>query len=499
MEAEQEKKTPQKRKKQVSAVDMAKVPPQALDCEEAVIGGLLIEPSAFYEVASILKKEHFYDERNQAIFEAMFALANEHKPIDYLTVSDQLQKDGNLEKIGGKVALTELSDKISSAVNIESYAEIVAQKYLARELIRVSTEIQTEAYDTQTDVVDLIADTERKIFEVTQTNVRQDAVQVNEVIKDVIDKIQLASVNKGNYTGVPSGFHKLDDIIYGWQPGTLNVIAARPAMGKTAFALSMAKNMAVDYGKRVCVFSLEMSTTELTTRLLVNVSAIEGEKIKKGNLAAYEWEILSKKAELLSNAKLFIDDTPGLSIFELCSKARKLKRTENLDCIIIDYLQLVNATIKNGTREQEVSFVSRNLKALAKELQIPVIALAQLNRGVEARSNDDKRPQLADLRESGAIEQDADVVVMLHRPEYYGLTQDKQGNDLRGRAMAIIAKHRSGSIDDIWLRFTKNLIKFDNLNNEDKPSEYHGVLSPDNQNYNMDYRQELQPDDNAPF
>ncbi len=499
MEAEQEKKAPQKRKKPASSADVTKLPPQALDCEEAVIGGLLIEPSAFYEVAAILKKEYFYDERNQHIFEAMFELANDHKPIDYLTVGDQLQKDGNLEKIGGKLALAELSDKISSAVNIESYAEIVAQKYLARELIRVSTEIQTQAYDTQTDVKDLISDTERKVFEVTQTNVRQDAVQVNEVIKDVIDKIQLAGVNKGNYTGVPSGFHALDDIIYGWQPGTLNVIAARPAMGKTAFALSMARNMAVDYGKRVCVFSLEMSTTELTTRLLVNVSEIEGEKIKKGNLAPYEWEILSKKAELLSNAKLFIDDTPGLSIFELCSKARKLKRTENLDCIIIDYLQLVNATIKNGTREQEVSFVSRSLKALAKELNIPVIALAQLNRGVESRNSDDKRPQLADLRESGAIEQDADVVIMLHRPEYYHLTQDKQGNDLRGLAMVIIAKHRSGSIDDIWLRFTKKLIKFDNLKKGEMSSEYRGLLDSDNQSDNANYDREITPDDSDPL
>ncbi|MBQ1752514.1 MAG: replicative DNA helicase [Paludibacteraceae bacterium] len=497
--AEENKRTT--RKKEVSAVETAKLPPQALDCEEAVIGGLLVEPSAFYEVAAILRKDYFYSDRHKYIFEAMFELSNNHQPIDYLTVSDQMQKDGTLEKAGGKLALAELSEKISSAVNIESYAEIVAQKYMARELIRVATEIQNQAYDPQTDVKDLIADTERNVFEVTQTNVRQDAVQVNDVIREVFDKIQTAGNNKGNYTGVPSGFTGLDDIIYGWQPGTLNVIAARPAMGKTAFALSMARNMAVDYGKRVCVFSLEMSTVELTTRLLVNVSEIEGEKIKKGNLAPYEWEILSKKAQLLSDAKLFIDDTPGLTIFELCSKARKLKRTENLDCIIIDYLQLVNATIKNGTREQEVSFVSRSLKALAKELQIPVIALAQLNRGVESRSNDDKRPQLSDLRESGAIEQDADVVIMLHRPEYYKITQDSKGNDLTGLAMVIIAKHRSGSIDDIWLRFQKNYIKFANLNNADSASEYKSVLSDNNSADNEPFanQEHLVPDNNVPF
>lgn len=500
--AEEEKKkfTPKSRTKEATAVDLAKVPPQALDCEEAVIGGLLVEPSSFYEVAAIVSKEHFYEEKNQCIFEAMMELSNNHQPIDYITVGDQLQKDGNLEKIGGKTALLDLTERISSAVNIETYAEIVAQKYIARELIRVSTSIQEMAFNPQTDVKDLISDTERDIFAVTQTNVRNDAVQVTDVISDVIKKIEIAKANQGQYTGVPSGFTKLDNIIYGWQPGTLNVIAARPAMGKTAFALSMARNMAVDYGKNVCVFSLEMSTLELTTRLLVNVSEIEGEKIKKGNLAPWEWEILQKKAQLLSDAKLFIDDTPGLTIFELCSKARKLKRTENLDCIIIDYLQLVNAPVKNGTREQEVSYVSRSLKALAKELKIPVIALAQLNRGVEARSSDEKRPQLADLRESGAIEQDADVVIMLHRPDYYHITQDKDGNDIRGKAMVIIAKHRSGGIDDIWLEFKKNFIKFANIKEGGEPSDDLDRLHVDNQqNEPAQTEGGIQKDDKLPF
>ncbi len=499
MEEVKKKTAPKSRTKEASAVDVAKLPPQALDCEEAVLGGLLLDPSSFYEVAAIIKKEHFYDERNQYIFEAMLKLSNNHQPIDYITVGDQLQKDGTLEKIGGKLALIDLTEKISSAVNIETYAEIVAQKYIARELIRVSSNIQEMAFNPQTDVKDLISETEQEVFAVTQTNVKNEAVQVNDVIADVIKKIENANANQGQYTGVPSGFTKLDNIIYGWQPGTLNVIAARPAMGKTAFALSMAKNMAVDYGKSVCVFSLEMSTIELTTRLLVNVSEIEGEKIKKGNLAPYEWEVLQKKAQLLSNAKLFIDDTPGLSIFELCSKARKLQRTENLDCIIIDYLQLVNAPVKNGTREQEVSYVSRSLKALAKELGIPVIALAQLNRGVEARSNDDKRPQLADLRESGAIEQDADVGIMLHRPEYYGLTQDKQGRSLAGQAMVIIAKHRSGSIDDIWLRFQKNYIKFANLKEGAETTAEDSILYTDNQQSELSEEGGIRKDNEVPF
>lgn len=499
MEEVKKKTAPKSRSKEATAVDVAKLPPQALDCEEAVLGGLLLDPTSFYEVAAIIKKEHFYDERNQHIFEAMLKLSNNHQPIDYITVGDQLQKDGTLEKIGGKLALIDLTEKISSAVNIETYAEIVAQKYIARELIRVSTDIQEKAFNPQTDVKDLISETEQEVFAVTQTNVRNEAVQVNDVIADVIKKIETANANQGQYTGVPSGFTKLDNIIYGWQPGTLNVVAARPAMGKTAFALSMARNMAVDYGKSVCVFSLEMSTIELTTRLLVNVSEIEGEKIKKGNLAPYEWEILQKKAQLLSNAKLFIDDTPGLSIFELCSKARKLQRTEKLDCIIIDYLQLVNAPVKNGTREQEVSYVSRSLKALAKELGIPVIALAQLNRGVESRSNEEKRPQLADLRESGAIEQDADVVLMLHRPEYYGLTQDSKGRSLVGKAMVIIAKHRSGSIDDVWLRFQKNFIKFANLKEGAEPTAEDSILYTDNQQSELSEIGGIQKDNEVPF
>jgi len=482
-----------------STVKEATIPPQALDCEEAVIGGLLIEPSAFFDVASILKREYFYNDKNKAIYDAMFALSSSNQPIDYLTVGEQLQKDGTLKMVGGKAYLAELSEKVSSAVNISSYAEIIAQKYLARELIRVSTKIQTQAYDPQVDVNELIKTTEEEIFAVTQTNVRQEAIQVNNVIKEVINKIQDAGNNKGNYTGVPSGFTALDDIIYGWQPGTLNVIAARPAMGKTAFALSMAKSMTVDYDKKICLFSLEMSTIELTTRLLVNVSEIGGEKIKKGKLMPFEWEVLTKKAQLLSNAKLFIDDTPGLTIFELCSKARKLKKTEDIDCIIIDYLQLINATIKGGSREQEVSYVSRSLKALAKELKIPVIALAQLNRGVETRSNDEKRPQLSDLRESGAIEQDADTVIMLHRPEYYGLTQDSKGNDLRGMAQIIIAKHRSGSIGDFWLRFQKNFIKFTNLKNGDMSSDNNSMLSTENQENRDEFQNEIKPDDIDPL
>jgi len=465
--SKQSKEAYQRKQKDQNA---PKVPPQALDCEEAVLGGLLIEPSAFFEVASILKKECFYDEKNKLVFEAMAELSNNNSPIDYYTVSEQMKRDGTLEKVGGIGFLLDLSGKTSTAVNIESHAAIVAQKYLAREMIRVTSDIQENAFNPQTDVKDLIADAERELFQVTQANVRQEATHINEVLSDVIEKIEKAHNSGGKCTGIPSGFGDLDRIVYGWQPGTLNVVAARPAMGKTAFALSMARNMAVDNNYNVCIFSLEMSTQEISSRLLCNVSEINGESIKRGDLAPHEWESLQKNASKLSKANIYIDDTPGLSIFELCSKARKMKRTENIDCIIIDYLQMLSAPVKSSaTREQEVSFVSRTLKALAKELNIPIIALAQLNRGVEARSSEEKRPQLADLRESGAIEQDADVVLMLHRPEYYHITQDSNGNDLRGLAMLIIAKHRSGVVGDIWLRFESRFIRFTNLPDREKP------------------------------
>lgn len=447
------------------ADEIGKLPPQNIEAEKAVLGGILAEPESYYEVSGMLKPESFYLPAHKLIFEAARNLDARNAPIDVITMHDQLSQMGKLEEAGGAAYLSELSFYVNSAANITRHAEIVEKKYLARELIRVTSSIQKLAYNEQCDVDDLIQNVEGQIFALTQENIKKDIVPITDVIREAIERIEKAGTRENGFTGVPSGFDELDKITNGWQPGTLNIIAARPAMGKTAFVLSMAKNMAVNHDKNIAFFSLEMSTMELVTRLIINVSEIEGEKIKRGQLYDHEWEQLHSKITNLYNTKIFLDDSPGLSVFELCSKARKLKREHDIDCIIIDYLQLLNASGMNfGNREQEVSTISRSLKALAKELNLPVIALSQLNRGVEGRTGNDKRPQLSDLRESGAIEQDADIVILLHRPEYYGIKDDPSGFSWQGIAEVIIAKHRSGSVGNVKLAFKHKFIKFDNLN-----------------------------------
>ncbi|NCC98600.1 MAG: replicative DNA helicase [Bacteroidia bacterium] len=444
--------------------EIGKLPPQAPELEEAVIGALMLEKDAYFDISEILRPESFYNDHHRYIFEAITQLALQRKPIDMLTVGEQLKSMGKLEDAGGQIYLAELTSKVASATNVVYHSQIIAQKYLARELIRVATDIQTKAFDEKTDVDELMQNAEGQLFEVTQRNIKKDVTPIGEILSEAINRIQLAGQQENGYTGIPSGFKGLDAITNGWQQSTLNIIAARPAMGKTAFVLSMAKNMAVDYQKSVAIFSLEMSNLELVNRLVVNVSEIEGEKIKRGKLAEYEWMQLQSRTTYLVNAPIYIDDTPSLSVFELCSKSRRLKNEHHIDCIIIDYLQLMNASgMSYGSREQEVSIISRSLKALAKELNIPIIALSQLNRGVEGRTGDEKRPQLSDLRESGAIEQDADMVLMIHRPEYYKIMEDKDHNSTEGIAEIIIAKHRSGSVGDVRLRFKKEFIKFTNL------------------------------------
>ena len=308
---------------------------------------------------------------------------------------------------------------------------------------------------------------EGKLFEISQRNVKKDVTQINPVIKEALNILEIASNRKDGLSGLQSGFHDLDKMTSGWQNSDLVIIAARPAMGKTAFVLSMAKNMAINYNTPVAIFSLEMSNVQLVNRLIVNTCEITGEKIKSGQLAPYEWEQLMAKIKDLYDAPIYIDDTPSLSVFELRTKARRLVREHNIKMIIIDYLQLMNASGMNfGSREQEVSTISRSLKGLAKELNIPIIALSQLNRGVETRQGDGKRPQLADLRESGAIEQDADMVCFIHRPEYYKITEDEKGNSLIGLAEIIIAKHRNGAVGDVRLRFKGEYARFQNLNDD---------------------------------
>lgn len=449
---------------------MGRIAPRDKELEEAVLGALMLEKDAYTTVCDLLKPECFYEPRNRLIYEAVQALGAAQRPIDMLTVTEQLRLNGTLEEAGGAVFITELTSRVSSAAHIEFHARIVAQKYLARELITFASNIENKAYDESNDVDDLLQEAEGKLFEISQRNLKKDVTQIDPVITQALEQIQNAANRASGLSGLETGFHELDKVTSGWQNSDLIIIAARPAMGKTAFVLSMAKSMAITYSTPIAIFSLEMSNLQLVNRLISNVCELEGSKIKSGNLSPNEWDQLMARITQLNGAQLYIDDTPSLSIFELRTKARRLYREHNIKMIIIDYLQLMNASgMKFGSREQEVSMISRSLKQLAKELNIPIIALSQLNRSVENRA-DGKRPQLSDLRESGAIEQDADIVCFIHRPEYYTKSDtDAEGNDIRGLAEFIIAKHRSGSVGDIKMRFRAAFARFENWDETSAP------------------------------
>ena len=454
---------------------LGQVQPQAPDVEEAVLGALMLEKDAYSVISDMLKPESFYEHKHQLIFQAIQELAFNQHPIDILTVTDKLEHNGTLEEVGGAYYIAELSGRVGSAANIEYHARIVAHKALARQLISYAGNLETSAFDETTDIEELMQTAEGELFQLSQHNIKKDVVQIDPVIEEALKKIEQAANRSDGLSGLPSGFHDLDGMTSGWQNTDLVIIAARPAMGKTAFVLSMVKNMAVDYNIPVGMFSLEMSNLQLVNRLLQNVCEISGEKVKSGKLTPDEWTQLTTRISRLEGAPIYVDDTPGLSVFELRTKARRLVREHGVKIIMIDYLQLMTAAgMQYGSREQEVSTISRSLKGLAKELNIPIIALSQLNRGVETRQGEGKRPQLADLRESGAIEQDADMVCFIHRPEYYKIYEDEKGNDLRGLAEIIIAKHRSGSVGDVRLRFRGEFVRFQNM---DEDSSLHSTLT----------------------
>jgi replicative DNA helicase len=441
-------------------LDLGKVPPQAVELEEAVLGAVMLEKDVILEVIDILKPESFYKEEHQKIFQAIIDLTSANKAIDLLTVTEELRKKKELDEVGGPLYITQLTTRVASAAHVEFHARIVAQKYIQRELIRVSSEIQSRAFDESTDVDDLLDFSESELFNIAQGNIKKESQKVNVLIKEAIFQIEEASKRADSLIGIPSGFTRLDRLTNGWQNSDLVIIAARPSMGKTAFVLTMARNMSVEHNRPVAIFSLEMSSLQLVNRLIVAETELPSNRIRNGKLADYEWEQLDYKIRQLVDAPIFIDDTPAISIFELRAKARRLKRQHNISVLIIDYLQLMTGTADTrGSREQEVSNISRALKGIAKELDIPVIALSQLNRSVEIRSGT-KRPQLSDLRESGAIEQDADMVIFIHRPEKYGLFEDENGNSLRGLAEIILAKHRNGPIGDLFLKFKDEFAKF---------------------------------------
>jgi len=449
--------------KNINALEHGKLQPQALDLEEATLGALMLEKEAVNTAIDILQPKSFYKEAHQKIFATIQDLFQKSEPVDIVTVTNELRQRGDLDFVGGAYAVSQLTNRVASAANIEYYARIIAQKYIQRELIRISSEIITEAYDETTDVFTLLDKAESSLFSVAEGNINKSHDSMSDLIRDAITQIETAKNQESGVIGVPSGFTALDRVTSGWQPSDLVIIAARPAMGKTSYVLSIARNAAVEFKMPVAFFSLEMSSVQLVTRLISAESEISSEKLRSGNLRNDEIQQIHTKITGLAESSIFIDDTAGLSVFELRAKARRLKAKHDIKLLIIDYLQLMSGGGDNkGNREQEISMISRSLKSIAKELSIPVLALSQLSRAVETRGGD-KRPQLSDLRESGSIEQDADMVQFLHRPEYYGLTEDEDGNSTQGVANVIIAKHRNGAVCDVQLKFINELAKFQDL------------------------------------
>ncbi len=441
---------------------LGKLPPQAVDLEEAVLGALMLEKDALTAVVDILKPESFYKDAHQKIYAAIIDLFGRSEPIDLLTVTNELRSTGELEFVGGPYYVTQLTNKVNSAANIEYHARIISEQSIKRELIRISSEIQKDAYEDTTDVFELLDRTEQAMFEVSESNIRKNYADMKSIMREAIEELETKKNQTDGLTGVPSGFTALDRVTSGWQRSDLIIIAARPGMGKTAFVLSSLRNAAVDFNMPMAIFSLEMSSVQLVNRLISAEAELESEKLRRGNLEDYEWQQLHHKIQQLTNAPLFIDDTPALSILELRAKCRRLKAQHDIQCVVIDYLQLMRGDSATGNREQEIASISRSLKNIAKELNVPVIALSQLSRAVETRGGD-KRPQLSDLRESGSIEQDADQVLFLYRPEYYGLTEDEAGNPVTGTGEVIIAKNRHGSLEDVRLRFIGKFTKFCDL------------------------------------
>jgi replicative DNA helicase len=460
-------------------LEKGKIPPQALDLEEVVLGAMMIDKKGVDEVIDILSPEAFYKESHQYIFEAIFRLFENSQPIDLLTVSSQLKKDSRLDLAGGDFYLISLTQKVSSSAHIEFHARIILQKFIQRSLIKISNEIIEDSYDETKDVFDLLDNAEAKLYEVTQGNIKKSSETAQELVIQAKKKIEDIS-NKDGMSGIPSGFDKLDKLTSGWQESDLIIIASRPGMGKTALTLSMARNIAVNQNIPVAFFSLEMSSIQLITRLISSETGLSSQKLRTGKLEKHEWEQLNVKVKALEKAPLFIDDSPSLSIFDLRAKARRLASQHGIKLIVVDYLQLMTAGggMKGGNREQEISTISRNLKALAKELSIPIIALSQLSRAVETRGGS-KRPLLSDLRESGAIEQDADIVSFIYRPEYYKIDEwdDEERTPTEGQAEFIVAKHRNGGLESIRMKFIAHLGKFDNLDDFDSPFEFHSKMN----------------------
>lgn len=454
-----------------------KVPPQARELEEAVLGAIMLEKSAFDTVAEILKAECFYVDAHQRIYKSFQSLVQKNLPIDILTVVEELKAKEELDMVGGPYFITKLTNSVVSTANIDTHARIVLQKFIQRELIRISGEIIGDAYEDSTDVFDLMDDAEDKIFKITNNFLKTDYKEMSSALAEAINRIDEMRNRTEDISGVPSGFPTMDRVTYGWQPTDLIILAARPAVGKTAFALNLARNAAMNPTRPTAVafFSLEMGAGQLVQRILSAESEIMMEKISRGKLEDYEYQQLHAKGiKRLEKAAIFIDDTAALNIFEFRAKARRLVNKNKVGFIIIDYLQLMSGSGNSGSREQEISTISRTLKQLAKELHVPIIALSQLSRAVETRK-ESKMPQLSDLRESGAIEQDADMVMFIYRPEYYEVMNNEMGESTKGETHVRIAKHRNGSLETIKLRANLAIQKFHEWDEDDNGGGFPGA------------------------
>ncbi len=452
---------------QSAAEGLGTVPPQAIELEEAVLGALMLEKDSIIAVQDIIKPATFYKESHRLIYQAILDQSMDLEPIDLYSVTERLRKQKKLPQAGGMTYLAQLTQRVGSAAHVEYHSKIIAQKYVQRELIRTATEIQKRSFDESSDVNDLIDFAEGEIFKVAEGHIKRDVQSSKDILAKTMKSIEEAASKDSSFSGVPTGFTDLDKLTMGWQPSDLVILAARPSMGKTAFVLTMARNIAIDYQQAVAFFSLEMDARSLMLRLIVGESGLHGNDVRSGRLSGEQWAHLEKSIAPLSSAQLYIDDTPALSIFEFRSKVRRLKTQFDIKLVIIDYLQLMTCNMDTrGNREQEVAFISRSLKAIAKELEIPIIALSQLNRSA-AVSGGNRRPQLSDLRESGSIEQDADIVAFVHRPEYFGLTTDEEGRSTAGLAELIVAKHRNGAVDTIKMRFRKEQAKFTDYDEDD--------------------------------
>ncbi|HTP79729.1 MAG TPA: replicative DNA helicase [Bacteroidota bacterium] len=435
-----------------------RVPPQAVEIEMAVLGAMLLDKEAIAKAVEVIDDRAFYKPAHQSIFQAMTGLFERSEPVDLITLAEELRRRGELEKIGGEYYLTELTSKVSSGANVEFHAHIVLEKALMRQLIGTASAVMTRAYSETEDALGLLDEAEQMVFEVSEQRMKKSFVSMNTAVHKTMDLLQSIHGKHSGVTGVPSGFTDLDNLTGGFQSSDLIIVAGRPSQGKTALVLSIARNASVLHDETVGIFSLEMSSQQLVMRLMCAEARVDAHKVRTGRLPEDEWKKLSMSVGRLYKAKIFIDDTPALSILELRAKARRLKAEHNVGIIIVDYLQLMQGPRNAPSREQEISSISRSLKALAKEINIPVIALSQLNRALEARN--DKRPALADLRESGAIEQDADVVLFVHRPEMYGI-QEQDGKSTEGMAEIIIGKQRNGPTDSVTLQFIRQYARFE--------------------------------------